>query len=144
MKIFYQNTTFLQNELLTKNEITKLLTETQTNNLKTLSSVKSNQTYESNQTNLLTCQKQHQSLPSQQQNPINHSNHNECVQSADKGCSHDIKTDKFSKCAQKQKLEEIAKRSQIQTLCIGNLSDNTTENDLYKLFGLSSTKYLNT
>ena len=55
--------TFLQNELLTKNEIIKSLTETQTTILEALSSFKSNQQYEDNQTNLLTCQKQHQSPP---------------------------------------------------------------------------------
>ena len=48
--------TFLQNELLIKNEIIKSLTETTI--LEALSSFKSNQQYEGNQTNLLTCQKQ--------------------------------------------------------------------------------------
>ena len=42
-KIFRQNMTFLQNELLTKNEIIKSLTETQTTNLEALSSFKFNQ-----------------------------------------------------------------------------------------------------
>ena len=51
-EIFHQNTTFLQNELLTKNQIIKSLTETQTTILEALSSFKSNQQYESNQTNL--------------------------------------------------------------------------------------------
>ena len=48
--------TFLKNELLIKNEIIKSLTETTI--LEALSSFKSNQQYEGNQTNLLTCQKQ--------------------------------------------------------------------------------------
>ena len=53
-EIFHQNMTFLQNELLTKNEIIKSHTETQTTILEALSSFKSNQQYEGNQTNLLT------------------------------------------------------------------------------------------
>ena len=57
-EIFHQNMTFSQNELLIKNEIIKYLTETQTTILEALSSFKSNQQYEGNQTNLLTCQKQ--------------------------------------------------------------------------------------
>lgn len=40
--------TFLQNDLLTKNEIIKYLTETQTTILEALSSFKSNQHHESN------------------------------------------------------------------------------------------------
>ena len=67
--------TFLQNELLTKIEIIKSLTETQTTILKALSSFKSNQQCEGNQTNLLTCQKQHKSpppTPSKQQKPTHH------------------------------------------------------------------------
>ena len=59
-EIFLRNTTFSQNELLTKNEIIKSLNETETAILEELSSFKSNQQYEGNQTNLLTCQKQHQ------------------------------------------------------------------------------------
>ena len=38
MEIFHQNMTFLQNELLTKNEIIKSLNKTQTNILEALSS----------------------------------------------------------------------------------------------------------
>ena len=41
-EIFHQNMTFLQNELLTKNEVIKSLTETQTTILEALSSIKSN------------------------------------------------------------------------------------------------------
>ena len=59
-EIFHQNMTFLQNELLTKKEIIKSLTEIQTTILEAPSSFKSNQQYKGNQTNLLTCQKQHQ------------------------------------------------------------------------------------
>ena len=39
-------------------------------------------------------------------------------------------------------LKQIANISQTQTLYIGNLNDNTTEDNLYELFGLRSTKYL--
>ena len=62
-EIFHQNKTFLQNEHLTKIEIVKTLIETETTILEALSSFKSNKQYEGNQTNLLTCQKQHQSTP---------------------------------------------------------------------------------
>ena len=83
--------TFLQNEPLTKNEIIKSLTL-----LEALSSFKSNQQCEGNQTNLLTCQKQHQfppPTPSKQQKPTHHnekshSKYNECLQSSDKGICH--------------------------------------------------------
>ena len=44
--------------------------------------------------------------------------------------------------APKQKIKQIANSSQTQTLHIGNLSDYTTEDDLYELFELRSTKYL--
>ena len=102
--------TFLQNELLTKNEIIKSLTETQTTILESLSSFKSNQQYEGNQTSLLTCQKQHQSpppTPSQQQNPTHHndkshSKYNECLQSSDKGICPGQKTAN-SKCTVRSK-----------------------------------------
>ena len=91
--------TFLQNEFLTKNEIIEYLTETQTTILGTLSSSKSNQRYEGNLTNLLACQKRHQSpppTPSQQQKPTHHNNkshykQNECLQSSDKEICHDQK-----------------------------------------------------
>ena len=87
-EIFHQNTTFLQNKLLTENEIIKSLTETQTIILEALSSFKSNQQYEGNQTNLLTCQKQHQSsipTPSQQQKQIHHRKYIERLHSSEKG-----------------------------------------------------------
>ena len=62
--IFHQNSTFLQTELLIKNEIIKSLTETQTTILEALSWFKSKEQCEGNQTNLLTCrQKQNQSWP---------------------------------------------------------------------------------
>ena len=41
-----------------------------------------------------------------------------------------------------QNIKQIANSSQTQTLYIGNLRDYTTEDDLYELFGLRSTKYL--
>ena len=44
--------------------------------------------------------------------------------------------------APKQKLKQIGNRWQTQTLYIGNLSDNTTKDDLYKPFELRITKYL--
>ena len=102
-EIFHQNMTFLQNELLTKNEVIKPLTETPTTILEALLSFKSNQQYEGNQTNLLTCQKQHQSpppTPSQQQKPThhndtNHSKYSECLQSSDKGICHGQKTEQI-------------------------------------------------
>ena len=102
-QIFDQNMTFLQNELLTKNEIIKSLTETQITILEALSSFKSNQQYEGNQTNLLTCQKQHQSpppIPSQQQKPTYHndksrSKHNECLQSSGKDICHGQKPEQI-------------------------------------------------
>ena len=50
-EIFHQHMIFLQNELLTKKEIIKSLTETQTTILEVLSSFKSNQQCEGNQTN---------------------------------------------------------------------------------------------
>ena len=95
--------TFLQNELLTKNEIIKSLTETQTTILEALSSFKFNKECEGNQTNLLTCQKQHQSpppTPSKQQKPTHHndkshSKYNECLQSSDKGICHGQKTEQI-------------------------------------------------
>ena len=88
-EIFHQNMTFLQNELLTKNEIIKSLTEKEATILESLSSFKSNQQCEGNQTNLLICQKQHQSpptRPSQQQKSTHHNDkshykHNEGLQS---------------------------------------------------------------
>ena len=144
--------TFLQNELLTKNEIIKSLTQTQTTILEALISFKSNQQYEGNQTNLLTCQKQHQSTPptpSQQQKPTHHndkshSKYNECLQSSDKGICHGQKAEQIQNVqyAPEQKIKQIANSSRTQTLYIENLSDYTTEDDLYKLFGLRSTKYL--
>ena len=144
--------TFLQNELLTKNEIIKSLTETQTTILEALSSFKSNQQCEGNQTNLLTCQKQHQSpppTPSKQQKPTHHndksySKYNECLQSSDKGICHGQKTEQIQNVQYppKQKIKQTTNSSQTQTLYIGNLSDYTTEDDLYELFGLRSTKYL--
>ena len=102
-EIFHQNMTFLQNELLTKNEIIKSLSESQTTILEALSSFKSNQQCEGNQTNLLSCQKQHQSpppTPSKQQKPTHHndkshSKYNECLQSSDKGICHAQKQSKF-------------------------------------------------
>ena len=143
--------TFLENELLTKNKIIKSLTETQTTILEALSSFKSNQQCEGNQTNLLTCQKQHQSpppTPSKQQKPTHHngkshSKYNECLQSSDKGIYHDQKTEQIQNVQYppKQKINQTANSSQTQTLYIGNLSDYTTEDDLYELFGLRSTKY---
>ena len=50
-----------------------------------------------------------------------------------------------SKCtvrSKKKRIKQIANSSQTQRLYIGNLSDYTTEVDLYELFGLCSTKYL--
>ena len=144
--------TFLQNELLTKNEIIKSLTETQTTILEALSSFKSNQQCQGNQTNLLACQKQHKSpppTPSKQQKPTHHndkshSKYNECLQSSDKGICHGQKTEQIQNVQYppKQKIKQTANSSQTQTLYIGNLSDYTTEDDLYELFGLRSTKYL--
>ena len=151
-EIFHQNMTFLQNELLTKNEIIKSLTETQTTILEALSSFKSNQQYEGNQTNLLTCQKQHQSTPptpSQQQKSTHHNDkshykHNECLQSSDKDICHDQKTEQIQNVqyAPKQKIKQIANSSHTQTLFIGNLSGYTTEDDLCELFGIRSTNHL--
>ena len=43
---------------------------------------------------------------------------------------------------QNKKIKQTANSSQTQTLYIGNLSDYTTEDDLYELFGLRSSKYL--
>ena len=83
-EIFHQNMTFLQNELLTKNEIIKSLSKAQTSILEALLSFKFSQQYEGNQTNLLTCQKERQSLPptpSQQQKLTHYSKHNEFLQS---------------------------------------------------------------
>ena len=51
-----------------------------------------------------------------------------------------IKKTAKSKCTVRSKTK--AKRPQTQILYTGNLSDNTTEGDLYELFGLRSTKYL--
>ena len=95
-EMFHQNMTFLQNKLLTKHDITKSLTETQTTILEALSSFKSNQQYEGNQSNLLTCQKQRQPSPppppppppSQQQKQTHNPKYNECLQSSEKGISH--------------------------------------------------------
>ena len=108
--------------------------------------------YEDNQTNLVTCQKQHQSplpTPSQQQKPTHHndkshSKYNKCLQSSDKGIFHGQKTEQIQNVqyAPKQKTKQIANSSQTQTLYVGNLSDYTTEADLYEFFGLRSTKYL--
>ena len=61
--MFHQNTTFLQNELWTKNQIIKSFTETQTTILEALSSFKSHDQNAGNKTNPLACQKQHQSSP---------------------------------------------------------------------------------
>lgn len=83
---FHQSITFLQNDLLTKNETIRSLTEIQTTILE--APFKCNQQYEGNQTNLLTGQKQHQS---QQQKPIHHSKHNKCLQNSDKDVCHDQK-----------------------------------------------------
>ena len=83
-EIFHQNMTFLQNELLTKNEIIKSLSKAQTSILEALLSFKFSQQYEGNQTNLLTCQKERQSpppTPSQQQKLTHYSKHNEFLQS---------------------------------------------------------------
>ena len=151
-EIFHQNMTFLQNELLTKIEIIKSLTQTQTTIFEALSSFKSNPQYEGNQTNLLTCQKQHQfspPTPSQQQKPIHqndksHYKHNECLQISDKDICHDQKIEQIHNVhyTLKQKIKQIANSLQTQTLYIGNLSDYTNEDDLYELFGLRSTYYL--
>ena len=82
--------------------------------------------------------------PSQQQKPTHHSMRNECLQSSDKDICHDQKTEQIQNLqyAPKQELKQIANRSQTQTRFIGNLNDNTTEDDLYELIGLRSTKYL--
>ena len=53
--MFHQNIIFLQNELLTKNQIIESLTNTQATILEALASFRSNQQYEGNQTILLTC-----------------------------------------------------------------------------------------
>ena len=90
--------TFLQNELLIKNELIKPLTKTQNTNLEALSSFKSNQQYEDNQANLITCQKQHQfspPTPSQQQKQTHHSKQNECLQNSDKGICHSQNTEQI-------------------------------------------------
>ena len=136
-EIFHQNMTCLLNELLTKKEIIKSLTETQTTILEALSSFKSNQQCEGNQTNLLTCQKQHQSpppTPSKQQKPTHHndkshSKYNECLQSSDKGICHGQKTEQIENVQYrpKQKMKQTANSSQTQTLYIGHLSDYTTK-----------------
>ena len=58
-------------------------------------SLRSHQQHEGNQTNLLTCQKLHQSSPptsSQQQKSTLHSKHNKCLQSPGKGICHDQKS----------------------------------------------------
>ena len=146
-EIFHQNMNFLQNEPLTKNEIIKSLSETQTTILEALSSFKQ---FECNQISQLTCQKQHQSpppTPSQQQKPTHHndkshSKHNECLQSLDRDIVTAKKQSKFKMYAPKQNIKQIANSLLTQTLYIGNLSDHTTEDDLYELFGLRSTKYL--
>ena len=69
---------------------------------------------------------------------------NECLQSSDKDICHDQKTEQIQNLqyAPKQELKQIANRSQTQTRFTGNLNDNTTEDDLYELIGLRSTKYL--
>ena len=46
------------------------------------------------------------------------------------------------KFAPKQKIKQIANSSQTQTLYTANLSDYTTEDDFYRLFGVRSTNYL--
>ena len=121
-EIFHQNMTFLQNDLLTKNEIIKSLTETQTTILEALSSFKSNQQCQGNQTNLLACQKQHKSpppTPSKQQKPTHyndksHSKYNECLQSSDKGMCHGQKTEQIQNVQYppKQKIKQTANSSQ--------------------------------
>ena len=118
-EIFDQNMTFLQNELLTKYEIIKSLTETQTTILEALSSFKSNRQCDGNQTNLLACQKQHKSpppTPSKQQKPTHHndkshSKYNECLQSSDKGICHGQKTAN-SKCTVPSKTKNQTNRKQ--------------------------------
>ena len=66
------------------------------------------------------------------------------MQSSDKGICHGQKTVQIQNVQypRKQKIRQTANSSQTQTLYIGNLSDYTTEDDLYELFGLRSTKYL--
>ena len=79
--------TFLQNELLTKNEIIKSLNKTQTNIKNLTNSIRV--------INLLTYQKQHQfsqHTPTQQQKQINHPNQMNTLQSSEKGICHDQKT----------------------------------------------------
>ena len=44
--------------------------------------------------------------------------------------------------APKQKIKQIARSLQTQTFYVRNLSDYTTDDDLYELLGLRSTKYL--
>ena len=119
-EIFHQNMTFLQNELLTKNEIIKSLTETQTTILEALSSFKSNQQCECNQTNLLACQKQHKSpppTPSKQQKPTHHndksqSKYNECLQSPDKSICHGQKTEQIQNVQYPPKQKNQTNRKQ--------------------------------
>ena len=53
--MFHQNIIFLQNELLTKNQIIESLTNTQATILEALASFRPNQQYEGNQTIPLTC-----------------------------------------------------------------------------------------
>ena len=99
--------TFLQ--FLTKNEIIKSLTETQTTILQVLSSFRSNQQYEGNQTNSLTCLKQQSPAPtpSQKQKQTYHSKHSECLRSSDKDICNYQKTEKVQNVqyAPKQNLE---------------------------------------
>ena len=77
-------------------------------------------------------------------NDKSHSKHNECLQNSDKDICHGQKTEQIQNVqyAPKQKIKQIANSSQTQTLYIGNLSDYTTEDELYELSGLRSTKYL--
>ena len=136
IEILQQNMTFLQNELLSKNEIIKSLMEIQSSVLYTMP--KNSSTFD----NYSPTQRQsfHHSQPQSEQRDI-HSRFQQSQNQLHKPQNNETQIhDEL--CQNNRTQQHELQQNQLSKLFIGNLNVNVTIDDIYELFGLKATKYL--
>ena len=127
---------FLQNELLSKNEIIKSLMEIQSSVLYTMPKNSST----SDNYNPTQRQSFHHSQPQSEQRDI-HSRFQQSQNQLHKQQNNETqKHDELCKNNRTQQHEQ--QQNQLGKLFIGNVNVNVTIDDIYELFGLKATKYL--
>ena len=136
IEILQQNMTFLQNELLSKNEIIKSLMEIQSSVLYAMpKSPSTSENYSPTQRQSL-----HHLQPQSEQRDI-HSRFQQSQNQVHKQQNNETqKHDELCKNNRTQQHEQ--QQNQLGKLFIGNLNVNVTIDDIYELFGLKATKYL--